>query len=269
MKKLFIFTLMAIVAMASCTRVDSGEVGIKFKKFSVTEQGDLQATNCSGYTWYNPFTTSVYTYPIYQQQKDYQPFTVMTKDAAVFSMDPYLTYSLQREKAIDVFKKYRMSLEDIEDRYMKTCIYDAYRICANKYTSDELMSNREAFENNVRNMLDSSLMKEGFHVDEFTSQITPPASLSAMIDAKNAAVQSALKAENQVKEAEANAKIAVAKAKGKADALKIEADGEAYYNRTVALSLNSLLVQQYALEKWDGKLPNTNASNSIPFLNIK
>lgn len=269
MKKLFIFALMAIVAMASCTRVDSGEVGIKFKKFSVTEQGDLQATNCSGYTWYNPFTTSVYTYPIYQQQKDYIPFTVMTKDAAVFSMDPYLTYSLQREKAIDVFKKYRMSLEDIEDRYMKTCIYDAYRICANKYTSDELMSNREAFENNVRTMLDSSLMKEGFHVDEFTSQITPPASLSAMIDAKNAAVQSALKAENQVKEAEANAKIAVAKAKGKADALKIEADGEAYYNRTVAQSLNALLVQQYALEKWDGKLPNTNASNSIPFLNIK
>lgn len=78
-----------------------------------------------------------------------------------------------------------------------------------------------------------------------------------------------LVAENQVKEAEANAKIAVAKAKGKADALKIEADGEAYYNRTVALSLNSLLVQQYALEKWNGKLPNTNASNSIPFLNIK
>ena len=82
-------------------------------------------------------------------------------------------------------------------------------------------------------------------------------------------VQAALKAENEVKEAEANAKIAIAKAKGKAEALKIEADGEAYYNRTVAQSLNSLLVQQYALEKWYGKLPVTNASNSIPFLNIK
>lgn len=267
MKKVLLF--LSVALLVSCTAVDSGEVGIKFKKFSLTEQGDLQATTCSGWTWYNPFTTSVYTYPVYQQQKDYDSLNIMTKDAAVFSIDPYLTYHIQRERAIDIFKKYRMSLSDIEDRYMKTCIYDAYRICANKYTSDELMSNREAFENNVRVMLDSSLMKEGFHVDEFTSQIIPPKSLSSMIDAKNKAIQSALRAENQVKEAEANAKIKIAEAKGKAEALKIEADGEAYYNRTVAMSLNTLLVQQYALEKWDGHLPTTNASNSIPFLNIK
>lgn len=267
MKKVLLF--LSVAFFMSCTVVDSGEVGIKFKKFSLTEQGELQATTCSGWTWYNPFTTSVYTYPVFQQQKDYDSLKIMTKDAAVFNIDPYLTYHISRERAIDIFKKYRKSLTEIEDMYMKTCIYDAYRICANKYTSDELMSNREAFENNVRTMLDSSLWKEGFHVDEFTSQIIPPASLSTMIDAKNKAVQAALKAENEVKEAEANAKIAVAKAKGKADALRIEADGEAYYNRTVAMSLNTLLVQQYALEKWDGHLPTTNAGNSIPFLNIK
>jgi uncharacterized membrane protein YqiK len=52
-----------------------------------------------------------------------------------------------------------------------------------------------------------------------------------MIDAKNTAIQSALKAENEVKEAEANAKIAVAKAEGNAKAMKIKADAEAYYNR--------------------------------------
>ena len=64
-------------------------------------------------------------------------------------------------------------------------------------------------------------------------------------------IQSALKAENQVKEAEANAKIAIAKAEGEAKALKIKADGEAYYNRTVAASLNELLVRQYAIEKME------------------
>ena len=82
-------------------------------------------------------------------------------------------------------------------------------------------------------------------------------------------IQSALKAENQVKEAEANAKIAVAKAEGEAKAMKIQADAEAYYNRTVAASLNSLLVQQYAIEKWNGTLPTYQGGGTVPFINIK
>ena len=79
-------------------------------------------------------------------------------------------------------------------------------------------------------------------------------------------IQSALRAENQVKEAEANAKIAIAKAKGEAESMKIQADGEAYYNRTVAASLNELLVRQYAIEKWNGELPTYNGGR-IHFTN--
>ena len=146
---------------------------------------------------------------------------------------------------------------------------EIYRITANNYTSDELMSSRAKFESEVRVMLDKSLGDEGFIVTEFTSQITPPESLRRMIDEKNAAIQSALRAENQVKEAEANAKIAIAKAEGEARALRIQADGEAYYNRTVAASLNSLLVQQYAIEKWNGELPTYLGSGTVPFINLK
>lgn len=82
-------------------------------------------------------------------------------------------------------------------------------------------------------------------------------------------VQNALKAENKVKEAEAEAKIEIAKAEGEAQALKIKGDGEAYYNRVVSASLNALLVEQYAIEKWDGKLPTYSGSNTTPFINIK
>ena len=184
-------------------------------------------------------------------------------------MDPTLAYMLNRDKATEIFTKYRRPLADIEAGYMRTCIYDAYRITANNYTSDELMASRAKFEAEVRAMLDTSLGEEGFVVQEFTSQITPPESLRQMIDAKNAAIQSALRAENQVKEAEANAKIEIAKAEGEAQALKIKADGEAYYNRTVAASLNALLVQQDAIQKWDGKLPEYNGGGALPFINLK
>lgn len=268
MKKLFIL-LISVIALSSCacTVVDNSEIGIKFKKFSVTEQGKLEAEPVTGYIFYNPLVTSVFKYPVFIQRVDYEPFTVNTKDAAKFSMDPVLAYQLDRSKATDIFTKYRKPLRDIEAGYMRTCIYDAYRITANKYTADELMGSRAKFEQEVRDMLDSSLGTEGFVISEFTSQIEPPTSLAQMIDAKNQAVQASLKAENLVKEAEANAKIAIAKARGEAEAMKIQADGEAYYNRTVAASLNNLLVQQYAIEKWDGKLPNVNGGNT-PFIHL-
>ena len=272
MRKLRIFAFalaFMAIALSSCTVVDNSEVGIKFKKFSLTDQGELQAYPCTGWVMYNPFTTSVYTYPVFVQRVDYQAFTVNTKDAAQFKMDPLLAYYLNRDMAVKVFSTYRKPLEDIEAGYMRTCIYDAYRIIANKYTADELMANRATFESSVRTMLDSTLSKEGFIIKEFTSQITPPASLQATIDAKNQAVQEALKAENLVKQAEANAKIAIAKAQGEAEALRIQADGEAYYNRTVAASITDLLVKQDAIERWDGKMPVYTGSGAVPFIDIK
>lgn len=264
--------LIVIVGAAStlmrCTRVDTSEFGIKFSKLSLSEQGTLKAVRCNGYVFYCPITTDVFTYPVYVQRVDYSPFIVTTKDAATFTMDPLIAYSLNPNKAIDVFAKYRRPLSDIQEGYMRTVIYDAYRISANRYTSDELMANRAKFEEEVRNMLTQSLETEGFMVSEFTSQITPPPSLAAAIDAKNTAIQESLKAENLVRQAEAQAKIEVAKAEGEAQALRIKADGEAYYNRTVAASLNALLVQQYAIEKWNGELPTYNGGNTIPLINL-
>lgn len=261
--------MLVMCFVTRCSKVDTAEVGIKFNKLSLTEQGTLDATIVSGYTWYCPITTDLHTYPTFVQRKNYPPFTVNTKDAAEFTMDPNIAYQINRDRAIDIFQKYRKALEEIEDGYMLTVIKDAYRITANRYTSDSIMGNRARFESEVRTMLDTALSNEGFMVTEFTSQITPPASLRAMIDSKNAAIQSALKAENQVKEAEANAKIAVAKAQGEAEALKIKADGEAYYNRTVAASLNQILVQQYAIEKWNGVMPQVTGTGSMPMIDLK
>ena len=264
MKKIYSI-LMAIVliltmsfGVSSCTTVDSGEIGIKFHKWATddTSYGGVEGT-VKGWVFYNPFTTSVFTYPTIVQRKNYEAFTVNAQDASVFTMDPQIAYHINPDKACDIFVKYRKPIEEIENGYIRTCIYEAYRTCANSYTSDSLMSNRAKFEADVRARLEKSLAQEGFIVDEFTSAITPPASLSEMINAKNKAVQAALKAENEVKEAEALAKISIAKAKGNAEATKIKADAEAYYNRTIAASLSPLIIQEDWIEKWDGKLPET------------
>ena len=258
-----------VIILSCCTKmVDNSEIGIKFKKFSLTDQGELVANQVSGLTFYNPVTTRVFTYPVFIQRVDFDPFTVTTKDAATFTMDPMMAYQLDRNRAAYVFNKYRKSLREIEMGYIRTCIYDAYRISANNYTSDELMANRARFEQEVRAMLEKSLNEEGFKVQEFTSQITPPQSLSAAIEAKNQAIQEALKAENLVKQAEANAQIAIARAKGEAEAMRVKADAEAYYNRTISASLSPFIIQEDWIEKWDGKLPEVSAGGSGMMLNL-
>ncbi len=262
----FCCIVIAIIMANSCTVVDSGEIGIKFHKWSSNEQdyGGVEGT-CKGWVFYNPITSSVFTYPTYIQRKNYEPFNVNAKDASVFKMDPTIAYRINPEKACDIFTKYRKGIEDLENGYIRTCIYEAYRTCANRYSSDSLMSNRANFENDVRVRLESSLMAEGFIVEEFTSQITPPESLAQMINEKNAAVQSALKAENKVKEAEVEAKIKIAEAKGAAEAMQIKADAEAYYNRTISASLSPLIVQEDWIEKWNGTVPTVVGGSNMMF----
>lgn len=269
MKKFLSFLAVAFltsIALSSCTIVDSGEVGIEFHKWSSDSKdyGGVDGT-CKGWVFYNPFTTSVFTYPTYTQRKQYETINVNAKDASLFEMDPTIAYHINPDKACDIFTKYRVGIAELEEGYIRTCIYEAYRTCANQYTSDSLMSNRANFERDVRARLEKSLMQEGFIVEEFTSKITPPKSLISMIDAKNAAIQSALKAENQVKEAEANAKIAIAKAKGNGEAMRIKADAEAYYNRTIAASLSQQIIMEDWIEKWNGTVPAVVGGGNMMF----
>lgn len=270
MKKWIIGIVAVLVVLLiqpfGCTVVDSGEVGIKFHKWDSddTKRGGVEGT-CKGWVFYNTYTTEICTYPTFVQRKNYEAFVVTTKDASSFSMDPTLAYRLDQDKACDIFVKYRVPIEDLENGYIRTCIYEAYRTCANNYTSDSIMSHRAEFEAEVRARLDKSLGEDGFIVEEFTSQITPPNSLAQMINEKNIAVQSALKAANKVKEAEANSKIAIAQAKGEAEAMKIKADAEAYYNRTISASLSDRILAADWIEKWNGILPTVSSGNSMMF----
>jgi regulator of protease activity HflC (stomatin/prohibitin superfamily) len=166
-----------------------------------------------------------------------------------------VNYQIITEKVPFIFGKYRRSLEQIENGFLKTAVYDAFRIATNGYTADSLISNRENFEAKVRSILEKQLNAEGFLIQQFTSNLVYPETFVNAIDAKNNAVQQALKAENDVRTAEANAKIKIATADGNAQSLIIQAKAEAEANRLKQSTLTQLLIQQQFIERWDGKLP--------------
>ena len=63
--------------------------------------------------------------------------------------------------------------------------------------------------------------------------------------------------------AKAANKIEIAKAEGAAKAMRIKADAEAYYNKTIAASLSPMIVQEDMIEKWDGKMPQIVGGNGM------
>jgi regulator of protease activity HflC (stomatin/prohibitin superfamily) len=141
-------------------------------------KGVNNVTACTGWVFFNPITTKVYEFPTFIQHKEYKrtedgdnSFTVNTKDGSEFRVSPILNYSVSADKAPSIFAKYRRTLPELEEGFLKTAIYDAFRLATNKYTAEELISNRAVFEVEVRRLLSSQITKEGFIVNQFTSNL--------------------------------------------------------------------------------------------------
>ena len=254
---LFTFMVMISMMFTSCgyERIDAGYEGIKVNLYG-DDKGVDDVTLVTGAVWYNTITTAVYEYPTFVQTVDYAPFSINAKDGSSFTVDPTISLKIVDGKSAEVFKKYRK--EDITE-VINTTLYNyvrnAFRIQLNNYTTDELVSKREEFEKAIEERLSTELLAENFKLEQMTSGLQYPQTLVNAIDAKNAAVQEAQKAQNEVLKIKAEAEKKIAAANGEAKALKIKGDAEAEYNRKIAASLSPLIVQQMMLDKWDGKLP--------------
>jgi regulator of protease activity HflC (stomatin/prohibitin superfamily) len=260
-----ILLLIYVIQPFTYENIDAGNVGIKINLYG-TDRGVDNITIVTGRVWYNTWTTKIIEFPTFTQSVDYEPFVVTTKDAAEFKVDPKLNYHVNATMVPQIYRQYRKPLGEIEQQFMRNTIYDAYRIVANSFSSDSVMSNREKFEDRIQIILTKNLSKDGFVYDQLTSAITPPESLRQMIDEKNASIQARLKAENQAKQADAEAKVKVATAQGEAQALLVRAKAEAEANRLRQTSLTPMLIQQQWIQKWNGTLPTTQAGGGMSFM---
>ena len=179
-------------------------------------------------------------------------------DNAKMKTVPTSEYYIERENAKVVFLRYRKTTEELEQSVILTEVKNAYKDVAGMYETDSLINNRPAFEKEVEVLLKERLSLRGFTFTNIQSSVKPNEVLQAAIDAKNTAVQNALKVENEKKAAIAEAEKVVAAAKGKADA-----------NRILQQSITPELIQLKAVEKWDGKLPLSTSGNTLPFLQLK
>lgn len=241
--KVAISVLLAAVFFASCTRIDAGYEGIKVNQYGSSKGVDGVAL-VTGRVWYNPITEDVYQFPTYIQTFDYEPFTVNAKDGSVFTVDPTISYAVMGGKTPHVFVKYRKGIEEITETTLLNYVKDAYRIQFNRYTTEQLISNRQSFEDAVQKSLEATFKLDGFHLEQLTSGLLYPESIVQAIDAKNRAVQAAMQAQNELVKDSIDAKRKL-----------IQAQAEKTSNELKQQSLSPMLIQQLFIEKWDGKTP--------------
>jgi regulator of protease activity HflC (stomatin/prohibitin superfamily) len=234
----------AVFAWLICSeRIDAGYEGIRVKLYG-SDKGVQDVSLVTGRVWYNPITESIYEFPTYVQTVNYDAFTVNAKDGSVFTVDPTLSLRVAPTSSPKIFTKYRKPVNEILNQTLVNHIKDVYRIEFNKYSSDSIISNRERFEAGVQEKMIAFLEGEGFLMEQLTSGIQYPESITQAINAKNAAIQKAQQAENELKVVEANARKMI-----------VQAEAEARANELKQRTLSPLLIQQQFIEKWDGKTP--------------
>lgn len=233
----------AMTGMSSCEKVDAGHEGILVNLYG-DDKGVGDVSMCTGMVWYNPFTQSVYEYPTFVQTVDYEPFTINAKDGSEFTVDPTVSLKIVDGQSPAVFKKYRKKLEDVIHGTLYNYVKNAFRIQLNNFTTDYIVSNRDSIEKAIETYLASDLLKENFQLEQLTSGLKYPDNIVKAVNEKNAAVQQAQKAQNEVLVAEAQAK-----------KLLVAAQAEAEANRLKQQALTPQILEKMWIEKWDGALP--------------
>ena len=252
-----------------CERIDAGHAGVKVELYG-SDRGVQDIELVTGMVWYNRFTTAVYEFPTYVREIKYQKSveqdgTIVsdnsihctTADGMAISFDVSMNYSVRNDEVSNIFRKYRLPLEDLETRYLYTSVRNAYNGVAGQMTAEHIISNRKVYEDSVRRVLLGQLNREGFDIQQITiaGKISVPQSLEQAINSKITAVQNAQRAENEKQQTIAEAQKSIESARGDSASTIIRARAEAEANRLKQQSLTALIVQQAMIEKWDGKLP--------------
>ena len=253
--------LIIVLVIGGVRVVDVTEVGV------VKTFGEISGTIDSGLNFINPLTQKVTMYDLRVHVRE-SSFASYTKDAQPLTAAIEYQYALNPAFAEDVAREYG-SYEILETK-LGNVVEEKAKIVFAHYSAMPLLENRSNLSTEVAEEVKT--IENLFHVT-FTSVVVKDIDFSdafeASVEAKMTAEQAALKAEQdkktaiiqaeQKKEVAAiTAEAAIAQAKGEAEALEI--------TRQALQNMPDTWIQQLWIEKWDGKLPTTQAGSDAAII---
>ncbi|MBO4288133.1 MAG: prohibitin family protein [Kiritimatiellae bacterium] len=243
MRKSVVISVIAILALlfiffGCCQQVDTGEVGLK------TWFGKIVSDALpEGIYFYSPIGGNVVIYDAKQQRADFDT-EIFTKDLQAAQVKFVVNFSLDRSHIKELHTNIgRM----YEKKLVEPLSIAAIKDVIGQWQADELVPKREEATRLVYSALTNSLSRTGVKVDHVSIlNIDFSESYEKAVEAKQVAMQEAIRAKNVTTRIEEESRQAVITAEAEAKAMEV---------RAKALEKNKGLILYEAVNKWDGKLP--------------
>ena len=261
--------------VAGCGQVDTGEVGM-FTRWGkvVSEKPEAE-----GIHFYLPIGTSLVCYDCRNQVLRNET-EVFTKDIQSAKISLAVTYSLEREKVIELHVG---TGRKFEEKLIAPSVLGAVKNVVGQMEADGLVAKRKDVADAICDALKQKLSPFGIRV-AFVEVLNIDYSdaFEKAVEQKQVAMQEAIKERNNTQrlqevarqnvvkaEAEAQAKVLNSEAEAKAILVKAEAEAKSIEMRNKALAQSRALIEYETVKAWDGKLPVQMLGGApVPFLSL-
>lgn len=262
-----------IVFFNSITVVSSGQTGVEVRMGKVTGTvfGD-------GFHFKAPFITSIVKMDN-QIQKETVDTNAVSKDLQTVSASIAVNYHLSAESSADMYKNVG---KGYVDKILLPTVQESTKAIMAQYNAEGLIINRGKVSVEIEGLIQQRTQDYGVVIDSLNiTNFDFSAEFNRAIEQKQVAEQNKLKAETEKEQkiieaeaqaaektiaAKAEADAAKLKAEGEAEAIKTKAEAQAEANEKIAKSLTEEVLNNKAIDKWNGEYPNVVAGEQSSML---
>ncbi|MEG4587880.1 prohibitin family protein [Microcoleus sp. MOSTC5] len=244
--------IIAALILRPFTIVGAGERGVMMR-FGKVQDAILD----EGIHPIFPIVTSVKTLSVRVQKTDLKA-DAASKDLQSITTDLAVNWNVDPAKVNQIFQQIGEE-EQIVTSILSPAISEVLKAATSKKTAEEIITKRTELKTEIDNSLKKRLEPYGVIVrDVSLINFGFSPEFSKAIEAKQIAEQEAKQAEFTVKKATQDAQAQINRAKGQAESQRLQRQ-----------TLTPEILQQQAIEKWNGQFPTVmGGGGTLPLINI-
>lgn len=244
-----VVALLLLLAYSSFETIGPGRKGVVFSRFGGIQDRVLD----EGLQFKIPFVEYIIQLDV-RIQKAQTDAQASSKDLQMVSSTIAVNYHID---PASVNKIYQEIGTQYKSRVIDPSVQEALKAATALFTAEELITRREEVKQVIKARLFERLAPFYIIVDELNIvDFSFSRSFNDAIEAKQTAMQQALKAERDLERIEIEAKQKIARARAEAESQRIQRE-----------TITPALLQLRAIEKWDGHFPQV-IGGAMPFIDV-
>lgn len=246
-----IFFMATVLILTGCTITGPGERGVRVSMGSASDE----IYEPGPHLWF-PFFSRVHNVDVQLQKSDVTT-SAASQDMQEITTELAINWQLDPGKVSATFKNIGDE-GDVYSRVIVPAVSEVLKAETANHSAEDILKNRIKLKNQIDNGLKGRLTQYGIAVTDISIvHLNFTKGFEEAIEHKQIAEQRAKQASYEAEKATQDAKAEVERAKGTSQA-------QALLKQTITKEI----LQQRAIEKWDGKFPQFMGSSALPFINV-